>query len=528
MDRNKFAKINIDENLTEKVKTVLGLEYDGLKKYFTDVFLSFNKNRATVFVTRRCLLLARIFFEDIIENSKFLYDSDGEFPVILQNNYRNYLLSDKADLFLLQDVKEIYIVDDICIHGNTLEKFARDLKLYFSRVGLQRTIVTCVYLISEETIVQVPKIYYKSTCRAGWSDLSQRIVNAINLLNIPYVSSLHTWSRHLTKQKFAEILSKLTQIKQLEVSPYVLEQYDHKKCYYIFEKTEANVQSPNIKCFRLYYNDLTETIVFVPYVILSLKVITTDEFSYGQTVPNKESKRIITLRDRIYNDHPEHALLKPNDYYFNLQSCLYSYIYGLYFIERYLGISKQSLLLNYQQDISGCVWMSFGNSFIKYLNNLNVHFDPNKIRSLPENEKNNNKDWVLEDTEKEHIRVFVEKICRQSWERLEATSYNMLPDVRSWSIFLYREIKHLKDNGKVSAKKRFLYKQFVCLNLIKLCDMGCMNISTYCNMGECMLKAGELGYVLSKSYLQNNALNLSEKKELRQMLLDPYYRCLFL
>lgn len=536
-----FKLLLLKRNVVEEVKDIFGLEFEDLKDFFVDVFFSFEKNRASVFFTRRCMLLAKFFLEYLLYEMKdeknpklneISIDENAIFPTIKKNDCYNYLLTDKSDFYdIYKKVEEIYLVDDICIHGKTLEKMAERLDSYFSEMKWSPTIVTYVYMISEETIVQEPDKFYKTISRAGWTDLSQKIVNVINILNIPYVSYIHTWTKEEETKVFNDKLNALKENKKLVVISYKLEQYDNKECYYIFEKAfDDRIDENEIRCFRLYYSKLTGTVAFVPFVILTDSIsekVKMQDLAERNTLSFEEEpiQRFLAKKESYYDKNIK-------DYKYNLRSCLRSYMYGLYFIKKYLNIEEKDLKENYIQDISGCLEWTYGKKI----------FDLLKDQRLEENEEEYfsagkpiiNADIILERINNEDkIKIAVEEICRKNWQNNECGSLvksARYDKKRRECLDLQYALSTLTSNMKDRPKEEvYFYKQWICYNLIRLCDMGRMNIASYDNKGGSMLKAGELGYVLTKKQLQEVDLIYSKKNDaVNEMIKIPYYRRLFL
>lgn len=526
MRQYKYNNLELNETLIAEVKLMLGKEFDDLEKFFRDVFFSFESNRATIFITRRCMLLAKFFLEYFVMNDKNdTFDDSENFPAIKSGNCRNYLFTDKTPLsyIISYPVEEIYVVDDICIHGKTLYNLTKDISAQWDNKQLPGSVYSQVYMVSEETLLKSPDKYYKSVSRAGWTELSQRIVNVINLINLPYVSYLHTWTKKVVAPiEFKEMRDLLyAQGERLEVIPYSLSQYDHKQCYYIYEKTIS--EGTDISCLRLYYNDLTNTVSFVPFVALlscesavGNKAGMQSDFETNYFPTNK-------FMENIDKDDP-----KKKDYMFNLKSCLMSYAYGLYFIEKYLKISRQDLLKDYRQDISGCIRLAFGKEFLNRLNGFDWNFDMYEEQFVKpfENDRSNQ---IAENIDEDKVRQLVEQVCRENWENMEHESYNYLNEAQPYvNQYLYDILERIISATNCSQTNRYLCKQTAFFNIVKLCDMGRINILTSNNKGTIILRAGELGYVLTKEYLRSRNNSSGQKsQEFLELINSHYYRRLF-
>lgn len=538
-----FKELLLKRNVVEEVKDIFGLEFEDLKDFFVDVFFSFEKNRASVFFTRRCMLLAKFFLEYLLYEMKdeknpklneISIDENAIFPTIKKNDCYNYLLTDKSDFYdIYKKVEEIYLVDDICIHGKTLEKMAEQLDSYFSEMKWSPTIVTYVYMISEETIVQEPDKCYKTINRAGWTDLSQKIVNVINILNIPYVSYIHTWTRKEEPQIIDDKLKTLKNNKKLEVISYGLDQYDNKECYYIFEKAfDERSSEKEIRCFRFYYSKLTGTVTFVPFIILTEPILAQDDDKIQDLV--KKNKLFLGKRNHLIEnfltEKKDHFIINIKDYLYNLRSCFISYMYGLYFIKKYLNIEEKDLKENYAQDISGCLEWTYGKKIFDLLKHQRL--EENEEKYFSASKPIMNADVILNSIDRDEVQNSVEEICRKNWQSIESAclvEFALYDKKRRGSLDLQYVISNLTSDMKDRPNEEvYFYKQWICYNLIRLCDMGRMNIASYDNKGGSMLKAGELGYVLTKKQLQEDGLISSKKNDaVNEMIKRPYYRRLF-
>ena len=554
MRKKLFTNLGLTDELVNSVKKIFGIEFVGLKNYFKREFFLFNKNKATILITRRCALLA-VFFLNYLLNYEIpqgrysICEDMEEFPYIEKNGMRNYLFTDKTDIsnIVSLSINEIVIVDDICIHGNTLGNIADG---FIEQLGdTECEVSTHVYMISKETILRCPDVYSKIACRAAWSALSQRIVNAINRLNTPYVSYINTWSKNVSETDFKKVLNAIRRSKSLLCEEYDIEQNVPKQCDFIAEKETLLFLKERMMCFRLYYSSETQTMTFVPFVIL---------FQYDSNIePYFEGNHVLESVQLGGSDKVS-FLASPDkkDYLYNLFSCSESYFYGLYFIKKYLNIEKEKLDKEFIQDITGCIWMTFGKGLLNFFAKFDWNFDEYCVkehflnRQLCSSELNDFSDGPIDIRHK--VENFVLNTCRDSWLDLEMDSYSNFSSNRNGNkgfLFIKDVISDLldwfddKENQPVQSKyQRALIVYFAFLILIKLCDMGRMNIGTNHNTGMGMLKAGELGYVLAKrpSYDDNFAGNMlsfidaknhskarnNDVDKVTILRREPYYRCL--
>ncbi len=274
--KNKYL---YGKSIIEKVKDILGMEFYGILKFFEREIFDFNENKCTILVTRRCLLLAEWFIGYILIQKNELEsindsncDEGKSFPFICVNGKKNYIISDKADISYLlknEEIVNVSILDDICIHGISLRKIASRIEDILEDLNLENIkIERCVYMISKETICEYPDRYSKISLRAGWKNLSMRILDFINFLNLPYVSYLNSFTiSNFHESDFKKLIEKLNE-------KLVCEEFDRannrlgKYSYFIIEKDVALKQYELMKCIRIYYNTKIKSICIMPYVIL--------------------------------------------------------------------------------------------------------------------------------------------------------------------------------------------------------------------------------------------------------------------
>lgn len=295
--------------------------------------------------------------------------------------------------------------------------------------------------------------------------------------------------------------------------------------------------------------------VFVPFVILQKNYTNIEGFFLGEDVL-KSVQLGETDRLSLLTSNDENA---KKDFLYNLFSCSESYFYGLYFIEKYLKIKKNDLDEKFIQDITGCIRMAFGKSLLDFFVNYDWNceeycaFYSTNSRLYP-SEFNVSQDIVA--SIKRKVGDYILSICRDSWLDLELNSYSdIFSNSNDEKGYLYIQdviadlLREFDDQKNQEGEKeqaealieKALIKYIAFMVLIKLCDMGRMNIGTYQNKCVGMLKAGELGYVLAKT-LYNDSLagnmsasndvqehNSASKDDINRILFlrrNSYYRCL--
>ena len=493
--------------IVDSVKNILGTDFYGLEEFVKKEIFDFNEDKCTILVTRRCLLSVEWFIGYILRSNKkfecYLNDSDEEnfcYPYIKFNNKRNYIISDKADLRLLdKGVQSISIIDDICIHGISLRQIADRVSGYF----FDKKVETCVYMMSEETICVYPDKYYKVSLRADWKNLSVRFLEFINYMNLPYVSYLNSFTNKLQEDEFNKL------IKILEQNYICLEinkEYNQlsKYSYLVLEREVSLKEHELMKCLRVYYNYNIKTLCIMPYVII-------------ESINNLSEQEIeLCFSNYINLDDDNRGLFFKNkelDFKYHLLSCIASleYLKGFELVKDYIKNYENEIIL----DNIGCLSKSFGiqinNVIMNYWindNGINVKQEDlqTKIINLNENEI---KKYLVK-VEKE-----INDICIKSWLDFERSSYDVNrtqeAGYESLEVIISKEI----DNN---CKYAYL------LSILNYCDQGKMNITCRPQTGESLLKAGELGCLCV-----NKAIYAEEyKNKILPLLGYYYYRYLFI
>lgn len=541
--------LEYETSKTNEVRNVLGLtDYFGLKKFFLDEFFDFSTDKCTIMITRRCYLLAIWFLKYVIkclnELSKDRTNFDkitlsetpeNKFLCIEKGTVKNYILTDRADYASIlgengnKKIESVSVLDDICIHGNSLESTKVDIS---SRFNIP--VKSHVFMISSETVVSRPDKYEVVSERAQWRDLSQRIVDFINLNNIPYVSYLNTFVKsNVELNEFEKLFNSLADNSALicrDFGENNNRKYLGKSSLFVIEKQvnmskQENMSRDILKCVRFYYNDRTKTIVFVPYVIVkSLDKKITDKTSLrnflGEYLTSKTCDNLIDL----YSDFNSRTNKNKSNAY-HLVSCVASQAYGLYFFEKYLkqiDSNFYEIENNWEEDSIKCLITTFGYETTKIIKNRTnyLSWNNNTVDSSVINEDVFNSLIAP-------IDEYLDEEGSKSWIRFEHGAY--VKDSDLGPIELEQLIKNgynLLNDESAGYKNELTYACL--LGLMNLCDAGRMSIYIDMDTGKNMVKAGELGCAVAGKYFTQRFKDEIDNELLINLLTDKYYRYLLL
>lgn len=527
----KEIETNTEANTEEKnVKTILGLDFYGLRKFFHKEFLEFKENKITVFVTRRCLLLAKYFFNLVADKESITLNKSAKFPYIESGNKRNYILSDKADIDIMLNgcdseeypIKNITIVDDICIHGETIKQTSDYVKDYLSTRNKEIEVKTHVYMCSDDSIRIRPDVYDKVSYRAEWLNLSRQIVNLTSYLNIPYVSYLNSYTWFNIKQETFERI-----IKNISNQGNICKEYGEsdqraslgKISYFVAEKEVKQYDKELFKFIRIYYSKEHKSVVVVPYVVIDKlsegtssdvdTIIKTTCTFLKRYLADEKSEEICNILKKLTNkDHKESRL---NSFAYCLVSCIASQVYGTYFKETYLKTLKGC-----KQDHYGFLNMAFGTKLSNIIQKLGqgqeLDKGPGSVSKLLDPDQFNS--WLGK------TEMFVKKECEAMWVHYE----NRDNECRTMPL------NEMLDKMGESLKDSSLNCQYALLfNLINLCDLG--KISITCTKDNCcsFIKPGELGCLIARDLLRENGGGTQKNyAKIRELLTKIYYRYLLL
>lgn len=472
------------------VKNILGLDFYGLKKFFKTEFFDFTSDQCTVFVTRRCFLLAKWFLEflwrDETLSKEYSYGIHGDIPCIInKQGQKNFIVTDKVCMLALKEVHHINIVDDISIHGKTLMEIGERFKKINSDVHVERH----VYMVSRESLSYFPDCCSEMVFRAGWCDLSQRIVELIRYLGLPYVSNINSFV------KFGTTIGDLEQLIQSLAPKFICERFGEgedrqdlgKRSYFAVEKNITLFPHEKLKCIRVYYSTTTQSISIIPYVIM--ESINFDEKKIREILGNYiTGAAIVNCMEAIDRCSAEQKA----SFAFNLVSCIASQSYGAsIFGDEIFGES-------WIQDIVDCLEMSFGSEISNLVRNKDNF-------AVSDNQDVASKCYeVTSLTEyKELAGDFIKEACVRSWlefengdnqtARGEQLGYLQLEE-------LLNQLRAKQTSEREKENQDLIYADL--LSLINYCDSGKMNISCPVTRSESYIKAGELGCILASKYLK--------------------------
>lgn len=537
--------LEYETNEINEVRNVLGLtNYFGLKKFFLDEFFDFTANKCTVMITRRCYLLAiwflKYFIKCLNEFSKGRTDfeqitlvetPENKFLCIEKGTAKNYILTDRAVFASIlgkncnEKIESVSVLDDICIHGNSLESTKIDIS---SRFNIP--VKSHVFMISSETVVSRPDKYEVVSERAQWRDLSQRIVDFINLNNIPYVSYLNTFVKsNVERNEFETLFNSLANNSELICRDFGEgnnRKYLGKSSLFVIEK-QVNMSSNILKCVRFYYNDRTKTMAFVPYVIVkSLDKRITDKTSLQNFLKKYLTSKTCDNLTELYSDFNSRTNKNKSNVY-HLVSCVASQAYGLYFFEKYLkqiDSDFYEIENNWEEDSIKCLITTFGYETAKTIKNKTNYLSWND-NTVDSSIVNINKDVFSSLIE--FIDEYLDEEGSKSWIRFEHGAY--AKNSASGPIELEQLIKNgynLLNNESTDCKNELTYACL--LGLMNLCDAGRMSIYIDMDTGKNMVKSGELGCAVAGKYFTQRFKDEIDNELLMNLLADKYYRYLLL
>ncbi|MCM1009076.1 MAG: hypothetical protein NC485_14405 [Ruminococcus flavefaciens] len=505
----------------DSVKNILGLDFYGIAKFVEKEIFRFNENKCTILVTRRCSLLVDWFIgyllhENYNDGCKFELGcvKNGTFPFVCVNGYKNFIISDKANisyLLIKEKIAKISILDDICIHGVSLYKIASRIEDNLEDLHLENILIErSVYMISKETINEYPDKCSKVSLKAGWVSLSRSILDFINFLNLPYASYLESFTiPEFQESNFVKLIEDLK-------TKFICIEFDKEnrrlgKCsYFIIEKNILLKQHELIRCIRIYYSAAINSLCIMPYVVLeSMEDLTNSDIRELFKYYTGTEKSIKIDRSRL-------------DFYYSLLSCIASKVY----FERICAINNEFKKLkdmNPIQDSIGCLEKYFG---FDILNRLD------KISYIPEQDiivdKCNQKfDEAVFKKFLQQTLPKIEEVCIKSWLNFELSGSDLNDRKDDTGYISLKKLieNYIKQQGIEETDKNFNALNYACLlNILEFCDQGKLNITCIPSRGESLLKAGELGCLCVNKIIFNS----NYKSKIQFLLNYSYYRYLFM
>lgn len=500
----KFEKFISEPSLTG-AKNILGLDFYGLKKFFRIEFFDFTCDQYTVIITRRCFLLGKWFLEFLLRDrtlsNDYSYEIQEDIPCLInKQGKKNFILTDKASMFALKNAKRVNILDDISIHGETLKEISEKFVKEYSCQSVKRH----VYMGSRESLSYFPDRCSEMAFRAGWCDLSQRIVELIRYLGLPYVSYVNSFVKFgTTIEDFEKLIQSLAPKFNCERFGEGEDRQDlGKQSYFAVEKNITLLPHEKLKCIRVYYSTSTQSISIIPYVIM--KSINFNEKKIreilGKYITDTAIEKCI---DAIVKCSEEQKA----SFAFNLVSCIASQSYGVYFAQ---NILKTDIFgEGWIQDIIGCLEMAFGaeiSQLIMCPKSFRVPIIQTKLEQ--DKVKTEHKEVTSLAEYKKIAEEFIKEACVRSWLEFENNDNQTARSEQRGYLQLEGLLNQLCTKQTLEPEKEnqdLIYAGL--LSLINYCDLGRMNISCPATRGESYIKAGELGCILASEYLKERSHN---------------------
>ena len=158
----------------DNLETVLGYAYDGVYKFFVETINEFAKKYThVILMARRCLLLYEIFNRN--NTSK---------PLNIKSN---------LDLSEINSNDSVLIVDDIIIHGRTVNELYNKIK---KDIGVSDVRILAYYRYAESLEIN-GLIHAWPVTASEWRDLSDKLVNVILHVQMPYVTYVPTFKKKI-------------------------------------------------------------------------------------------------------------------------------------------------------------------------------------------------------------------------------------------------------------------------------------------------------------------------------------------
>lgn len=189
----KYIKENFEsfDKFEEKISEALGCQYEAIYDFFYGIITADYDYK--ILMARRCLVLCQIFTHIFS-----VREPDME--------SRGILIGDRAVARYLPDFadKKVLILDDILIHGRSVRhvyKFIAEYNKNIAKLDIR------VYMMSHNVKCIEKELLDKihpaeSGYEQEWKTLSNKIVNAIYISNIPYTSFVGAYSVYDLEKDF--------------------------------------------------------------------------------------------------------------------------------------------------------------------------------------------------------------------------------------------------------------------------------------------------------------------------------------
>lgn len=248
-----------EQKIYESVEETLGVDFDGIYAFFSKILEG--EFDYIVLMSRRCQVLHQLF--------RIIFEYDNKFV-----NTKAVILSDKALPFYWDKIEvgdRIAVLDDIIVHGRTISEIYDivnnsnknvEIKLFSYEADQD---MDC---ISQEAQKNLTVFYTAGTNE--WRKLSGKIVDCIQVSNVPYTSFVTSFFQY----KVPTILNAIKNIPDLQITKVEdAVQVGQKQHSYFIQ--EQNWKKPDIfsslslgECIRIYWNEITEKLTVIPYVFI--------------------------------------------------------------------------------------------------------------------------------------------------------------------------------------------------------------------------------------------------------------------
>lgn len=492
------------------VEKTLGIHYKGLFAFFCKYFFRQKDDTYTILIARRCLVLAMWFFRFIQES--FVETINEHFQITEQNGVISIINNETGkqnvivgDGFLDSGYQFDYkyqfnIIDDICIHGRQINTIKEKIISLFAseRISFCKdNIKIIVYTQNEENQIKNINEYWISAYGSTWKNLSNSIVDCINLLNLPYVSYLNSYSRAgISLEEFNALKDKFKKTKNLYTFEFGSTRQTNlgKRSLFVIEKELELFKNEKAKFCRIYYNSISQSLTVIPYVILD--GIQEEDIDFY--LCDNAGGELSAILDKSKTSHK-----------YKLINTLASNLYGKYFMDKYLNSSVPWYLDQYN-----ILSMTYGTKISKLVCDFSnyKHYEDLKPTS---NGKISESDADEIEKLRSEKKLTLEKVLSRQWIINEVNACYLLDKEPKLNLDQYI---FDKDNDLIVS---------ALLNIIRLCDTGvaCLFIESNEKCSRNCLDVGEQGVNLM---VKKDLFGTKEEKliqALRQA--SPYYRNTF-
>ncbi len=472
------SKLTDDETVLE-VRQILGSHYAGLYNYFCENFFKFEHNTYTVLITRRCSVIALWYLDLLLSrlkdkiNKKYDVIDEGGLICVYNREIKckNYIVTDKYIKSLSKlDSNYIYnIVDDICIHGRNINKLKEEILRCLGDPKGQ--VFTSVYMTSMDSVIEETDVSIVRNYGNEWVELSIALADCINYLNLPYVSYLNNFMLfEVAKEIFEQFIKLLKENNSLEIREFASDRQKSfgRSSYMLLEKTSEALECEIFKGCRIYYNEKTQTMGIIPYVLLKSMTI--------------EQMKMHIKHYWIGNSSIlEGTVLTA----YTIFSCIASNYFGFYLFSKYINsaLSKVNLDLGkIVQDYYLILKTIFAEKINKEIHLKSNYRMKNDSISIDSDETSQ----YISKRDSRFKGISVDAVIRNQWYAGEINACLLLDKVEGIPV----EDSLVDLRGQISEQE--------VISLIRSCDTGLAYIAVDAKGGRgySYFNAGELGFRL--------------------------------